>query len=187
MPNISSKIETTKVKLTKKSSEPAPTRVQSTPTAMTPEQESAVISRYLNLVVQERLHSSNASAVYNSTTPNKHECTKMGSSYSCSEASNDIKHNAKNKHEGNINRSITFSPIIPCKRNPPFASNKRPTKKKPVSTNRNSNSIKSSINNQVTASNTFKTFNKTTEGLHTSSYAPQLPLLCLPNGHTTSN
>ena len=35
----------------KKSSEPTPTRVQRTPTALTPEQEFAVISQYLNLAV----------------------------------------------------------------------------------------------------------------------------------------
>jgi hypothetical protein len=43
MPNTSSNIETTTVKVAKKSSKPAPTRVQRAPTALTPEQESAVI------------------------------------------------------------------------------------------------------------------------------------------------
>ena len=112
-PNTFSNIETPKVRSTKESSEPAPTRVQRTPTVLTHEQESAVISRYLDLAVQERLQRSNASAIYNSTTPNKHESANMGCSHSFSKAFDNIKHNAKNKLPDNIAHRITFSPTIP--------------------------------------------------------------------------
>jgi hypothetical protein len=48
-------------KVAKKSTEPAPAHIPRAPTALTPEQESAVISRYLVLADQERLLRSNAS------------------------------------------------------------------------------------------------------------------------------
>jgi hypothetical protein len=60
-PNTSTTINTSTVKVTKKSTEPAPARIPRAPTALTPEQESAVISRYLALADQERLQRSNAS------------------------------------------------------------------------------------------------------------------------------
>jgi hypothetical protein len=64
------------------SSEPAPTRIQRTPTALTPEQESAIISRSIIIANKERLHRSNASAIYESATPNEHESTDVGRSHS---------------------------------------------------------------------------------------------------------
>ena len=99
---------------TTQSSEPAPTRVQHTPTALTPEQESAVISRYLDLAVQERLQSSNASAIYDSTSPNEHELTKLVAPIHFSKPRT-INHNAKNKLRDNITHRITFSPITPAR------------------------------------------------------------------------
>jgi hypothetical protein len=60
----------------------------------------------------------------------------MGRSHSIFLTSDKINHNAKNKLEDDITLRITFSPIIPRKRNPPFASNKRSTKKKQVRRNK---------------------------------------------------
>jgi hypothetical protein len=49
-PNTSTKIETPKVKSTKKSSEPAPPSSTCSPMVLTPEQESAIISRSIIIV-----------------------------------------------------------------------------------------------------------------------------------------
>jgi hypothetical protein len=49
-PNTSTKIETPKVKSTKKSSEPAPPSSTRSPMVLTPEQESAIISRSIIIV-----------------------------------------------------------------------------------------------------------------------------------------
>jgi hypothetical protein len=166
IPNTSSNIQTTKVQPAKKSSEPTPTRVQRTQMALTPEQVSAIISRSIIIANQERLQRSNASAIYESATTNKHESTEMGRSHSIFQASDKINHNAKIKLKNDITHRITFSPIIPRKRNHPFASNKRPTKKKLVRSDNKSNNIKNTHNNQVAASDTFKTSARTTEGLH---------------------
>ncbi len=76
MPNTSFNIETTKVKPAKKSSESAPTCVQCAPTALTPEQESAVKSCYLILADQERLQFINVSHNNGSTTSYKHKSSK---------------------------------------------------------------------------------------------------------------
>jgi hypothetical protein len=92
----------------------------------------------------------------------------MGRFHSIFQASDKINHNAKNKLENNITYRITFSPIIPRKRNPPFAFNKRPTKKKRVRSYSNSNNIKNKHNNQVAASNGFKTSARTTRKLYTN-------------------
>jgi hypothetical protein len=90
----------------------------------------------------------------------------MGRLHSIFQASNKINHNAKNKLEDDITRRITFSPIISRKRNPPFASSERPTKKKRVRSDSNSNNIKNKHNNQVAASDVFKTSDRTTEELY---------------------
>ncbi len=67
MPNTSSNIKTATAKAAEKSSSAASTRVQRAPTALTPEQESAVISRYLVVADQERLQCINASPHNGST------------------------------------------------------------------------------------------------------------------------
>jgi hypothetical protein len=54
-PNTPTSINTSSVKIAKKSTEPTPVRIPRAPTALTPEQESATISRYLVLADQERL------------------------------------------------------------------------------------------------------------------------------------
>jgi hypothetical protein len=90
---------------------------------------------------------------------------KQGS-YSLFQASDNINHNLKNTLEDDITRRITFSPI-PRKRISPFASNKRPTKKKQVRSNINSNNIKNKTSNQVAAFDTFKTSARTTDNLYT--------------------
>ncbi len=128
--NTFSYIETTIVKPAKKSSAAAPTRHQHAPMALTPVQESAVISCYLFVADQERLQCINVFPNNGSTTSYEHESTKMDCTNSLFQASNKINHNAKNKLENDITRRITFSPIIPSKRNPQFAYNKRPSKKK---------------------------------------------------------
>jgi hypothetical protein len=78
--------------------------------ALTPEQESAVISRYLVLADQERLERSHASPNFEGTTPNKHKSTEMARSHSILKTSDKINHNAKNKLKDNITRRITFNP-----------------------------------------------------------------------------
>jgi hypothetical protein len=94
---------------------------------------------------------------------------KMGRTHSLFQASEGINHKAKNTLENNITHRITFSPIIPRNRNPLFASNERLTKKKRVSTDRNSNKIKSKTNNQVAASDAFQISARTTEGLYSNT------------------
>jgi hypothetical protein len=168
MPNTSSNIKTTTVKATKKSPEPALARIPRAPTALTPEQESAVISSFLVLADQERLQRSSASANYESTPSSEHKSTEMGRSHSIFHASDNIHRNSKNKLPDDIARRITFSPIIPRKRNPPFASYERPTKKQRVSNDYNEEIIKNKSNNQVAASDTFKTPALLAEDLHTN-------------------
>jgi hypothetical protein len=75
-------------------------------------------------------------------------------------------HNALTKLQHDISHRIPFSPITPRKRNLPFDSNKEPTKKQRVRSDRNSDSIKNNINNQVAKSNSFKTSDILTDGLH---------------------
>jgi hypothetical protein len=165
-PNTSTTINTSTVKVTKKSTEPAPARIPRAPTALTPEHESAVISHYLVLADQERLQRSNASVNNGSSTLNEHESTEMGRSHSILKAPDEIHHNASTKLQHNISHRIPFSPITPRKRNLPFDSNKEPTKKQRVRSDRNSDSITNSINNQVAKSNTFKTSDILTDEFH---------------------
>jgi hypothetical protein len=101
-PNTSTNINTSTVKIAKKSTEPAPARIPRTPTALTPEQESAVISRYLVLADQERLLRSNASLNNGRPTSNKHESTGMGRSHSILKAPDEIHHNASTKLQHDI-------------------------------------------------------------------------------------
>jgi hypothetical protein len=89
----------------------------------------------------------------------------MGRSHSILKAPDEIQHNASTKLQHDISHRIPFSPITPRKRNLPFASNKEPTKKQCVRSDRNSNNINNNINNQVAKSNTFKTSNKSKDGL----------------------
>jgi hypothetical protein len=166
-PNTSTTIKNTfTVKITKKSSEPAPARIPHAPTALTPEQEFAVISHYLVLADQERLQRSNASLNNGSTTFNKHESTEMGRPHSILKAPDEIHHNASTKLQHDISHRIPFSPITLRKQNLPFAPNEEPTKKQRVRSDRNSNNITNSINNQAAKSNTFKTSDILTDGLY---------------------
>jgi hypothetical protein len=165
-PNTSGIINTSTVKITKKSTEPVPARIPHAPTALTPEQESAVISRNLVLADQERLHCSNASLNNGSPTSNEHESTEMGRFHSTLKAPDEFHQNASTKIQHNISHRIPFSPITPRKRNHPFASNKVPTKKQRVSSDKKDNNITNSIKNQVAKSNTFKTLDKSTNELH---------------------
>ena len=99
------------------------------------------------------------------------------------QASDKINLNAKNKLEDDFTRRITFFPIIPRKRNPPFASNEMPYKKRRVSNDENSNNIKNSINIKNNASQTFKDFGQNrwsptqTRGVSTQSPWHGLSLL----------
>jgi hypothetical protein len=83
-------IKTTTVKAVKKSFEPTPTRVPRAPTALTPKQESAVISPNLVLADQERIQRSHASTIYEGTSSNECNSTEMGRSHSLFQASNKI-------------------------------------------------------------------------------------------------
>ncbi len=96
-PNTSTNINSSTVKIAKKSTEPAPARIPRAPTALTPEQESAVISRYLVLADQECLLRSNASLNNGSPTSNELESTEMGRSHSILKAPDKIHHNASTK------------------------------------------------------------------------------------------
>jgi len=85
-PNTPTNINTSTVKIAKKSTKPTPARIPRAPTALTPEQESAVMSRYLVLANQERLLRSNASLNNGSPTSNEHESTEMGRPHSLLQA-----------------------------------------------------------------------------------------------------
>jgi hypothetical protein len=128
-PNTPTNINTSTVKIAKKSTKPTPARIPRAPTALTPEQESAVMSRYLVLANQERLLRSNASLNNGSPTSNEHESTKISYPHSLLQAPDKIHHNASTKLQHDISHRIPFSPIIPRKQNLPFASIKEPTKK----------------------------------------------------------
>jgi hypothetical protein len=155
-PNTPTNINTSTVKITKKSTEPTPAaRIPCVPTALTPEQESAVISRNLVLADQELLLRSSASLNNGSPTFNEHESTEMGRPHSLLQVPDEIHHNASTKLQHDISHRIPISPIIPRKRNLPFASNKEPTKKQRVSSDKKDNNINISIKNQVDESNTF--------------------------------
>jgi hypothetical protein len=90
----------------------------------------------------------------------------VGCSHSTLKAPNKIHHNASTKLQHDISHRIPFSPITPRKQNLSFASNKDPTKKQHIRSDRNSNSINNNVNNQVAKSNTFKASDKSTDGLH---------------------
>ncbi len=169
MPNTSFNIKNTTVKPAKKSTEPAPARIPRAPTALTPEQESAVILRNIVLADQERLQRSNAWVNNGSPTTNEHESTETGRSHSILQAPDNTNYIVTNKLEQNISHRIPFSPIIPCKRNPPFASYDIPTKKQRVRSDSNSNNIKNKHNNQVDKPNTFKMSDKSMEDPHTNN------------------
>jgi hypothetical protein len=168
MPTTSSYTGTIKVKAAKKSTKPVSARIPRAPTALTPEQESAVISRYIVLADQERHLCSNASLNDGSPTSNEHEYTEMGRSHSILQTPDEINYIVTNKLEHNISHRIPFSPIIPRKRNPPFASNESPTKNQPVRSDRSNNNIKNNNKNQLDKSNTFKMSDKLTKGLPTN-------------------
>jgi hypothetical protein len=174
-PNTSTTINTSTVKVAKESTEPAPDRIPRAPTALTPEQESAVISRYVVLADQERLLRSNASLNNGSPTSNKHESTEMGRSHSILKAPNEIHQNASTKLQHDISHRISFSPNIPRKQNLPFASNEVPTKKQHVRSDRNSNSINNSIKNQVDESNTLNMPRKSTDSTTTRGVSLEPP------------
>jgi ABC-type uncharacterized transport system auxiliary subunit len=91
----------------------------------------------------------------------------MGCTNSLFQASDDFNHNAKNTLENNITRRISFSLIIPRQRNPLFASNERPTKKKRDSKDRSIHTIKNEHNNQVATSDTFRASDQTTKEPYT--------------------
>ena len=167
MPNTSPSINTSTVKIAKMSSEPALTRIPRAPTALTPERESAVISRFLVLTDQERLLRSNASLNNGSPTSNEHESPEMGCSHFILKAYDRNHHNTTNKVQHNISHRIPFSLIMPRKRNVPLASNEEPTKKQRVSSDKKDNNIKNKHKNQVDASNTFKVSDKSTNELST--------------------
>ncbi len=90
----------------------------------------------------------------------------MGCSHSIFKAPDEIHHNASTKLQHDISHRIPFSPITPRKRNLPFDSNREPTKKQRVRSDRNSDSIETNTNNQVAKSNSFKTSEILTDGLH---------------------
>jgi hypothetical protein len=79
-------INTSTVKIAKKSTEPTPACILRAPTALTPEQESAVISRHPVLADQERLLRSYATLNNGSPTSNEHESTEMGRPHSLLQA-----------------------------------------------------------------------------------------------------
>ena len=133
--------------LPKKSPEPAPGHLQRIPTASTPEQEFAVISRYLALAHQERLQFMNKTANLACKSSNEVGSTNLGRSHTC---------NAASKLPHDITSKILFSPIILCKENLLFASNERPTKKQRVSNDFNKEDIKNRDNNEVTTCDSFK-------------------------------
>ena len=150
----------------KKSPEPAPGHFQRIPTASTPEQESAVISRYLALAHQECLQLKNKTANLACKSSNEVGSAKMGWSHTIYKAPGTIICNAASKLPKDITSKILFSPIITRKGNLLFASNARPTKKQRVSNDFNKEDIKNKDNNEVATCDSFKIPAKNAEDLH---------------------
>ena len=143
----------------KKSTNKAPGDFQRARTALTPEQESAEISRFLALVEQERIQD-NKTRVTNACNPsNEAGSTEMGRSHSISianGATNDIAAAELKNDNDDDKRNNSSSTSLPRQEDSLLASYERPIKKQRVSFDNTITIIKNKDNNEVAECDYFK-------------------------------
>ncbi|KAI2501439.1 hypothetical protein MHU86_13029 [Fragilaria crotonensis] len=155
----------------KKSPKQAPGHFQRTATALTPEQESAVISRFLETIDQERLQDTDTNNRVNYACELSYEAgsTDMGRSHSLSIKPGAINDNAAAKFQDNQDnnaRNTFASTIIPRQEDLQLASYERPIKNQRVRFNFNVETIKIKNNNEVAKCDSFKIPATNAEDLH---------------------
>ncbi|KAI2493229.1 hypothetical protein MHU86_21303 [Fragilaria crotonensis] len=155
----------------KKSPKQAPGHFQHTATALTPEQESAVISRFLETIDQERLQDTDTNNRVNYACELSYEAgsTDMGRSHSLSikpGAINDIAAAELQDIQDNYARNTFASTIIPRQEDLQLASYERPIKNQRVRFNFNVQTIKIKNNNEVAKCDSFKIPATNAEDLH---------------------
>ncbi|KAI2505341.1 hypothetical protein MHU86_9047 [Fragilaria crotonensis] len=152
----------------KKSPKQAPGHFQRTATALTPEQESAVISRFLETIDQERLQGQDTNNRVNYACELSYEAgsTDMGRSHSLSIKPGAINDNAAAKIQDNNTRNTFASTIIPRQEDLQLASYERPIKNQRVRFNFNVETIKIKNNNEVAKCDSFKIPATNAEDLH---------------------
>jgi hypothetical protein len=157
----------------KKSPKQAPGHFQHTATALTPEQESAVISRFLETIDRERLQDTDTNNRVNYACELSYEAgsTDMGRSHSLcinNGAINDITAaELQDIQENNYARNTFASTIIPRQEDPQLASYKRPIKNhQRVRFNFNVQIFKIKNNNEVAKCDSFKIPATNAEDLH---------------------
>ncbi|KAI2502646.1 hypothetical protein MHU86_11840 [Fragilaria crotonensis] len=152
----------------KKSPKQAPGHFQRTATALTPEQESAVISRFLETIDQERLQGQDTNNRVNYACELSYEAgsTDMGRSHSLSIKPGAIYENAAANIQDNNARNTFASTIIPRQEDLQLASYERPIKNQRVRFNFNVETIKIKNNNEVAKCDSFKIPATNAEDLH---------------------
>ncbi|KAI2493338.1 hypothetical protein MHU86_21220 [Fragilaria crotonensis] len=140
----------------------APTRLQaifSARTALTPQQESAEISRFLAIVEQERAQDTKTRVTYACEPSNEAGSTEMGRSHSISNANgatNDIEAAEPKNDNDDDARNNTPPTSLPRQEDSPLASYERPIKKQRVSFDTNVAIIKNKHYNEVVKCDSFK-------------------------------
>ncbi len=135
----------------KKSTNKAPGDIQRARTALTPEQESAEISRFLALVEQERIQDNKTRVTYACNPSNEAGSTEMGRSHSISienGATNDIAAAELKNNNDNDKRNNSSSISLPRQEDSLLASYERPIKKQRVSFDNTITIIKNKGNNE---------------------------------------
>ncbi|KAI2499645.1 hypothetical protein MHU86_14826 [Fragilaria crotonensis] len=143
----------------KKSTNKAPGDFQRARTALTPEQESAEISRFLALVEQERAQDTKTRVTYACKPSNEAGSTEMGRSHSISNANgatNDIEAAEPKNDNDDDARNNTPSTSLPRQEDSLLASYERPIKKQRVSFDTNVAIIKNKDYNEVAKCDSFK-------------------------------
>ncbi|KAI2496225.1 hypothetical protein MHU86_18276 [Fragilaria crotonensis] len=143
----------------KKSTNKAPGDFQRARTALTPEQESAAISRFLALVEQERAQDNKTRVTYACKPSNEAGSTEMGRSHSISNANgatNDIEAAEPKNDNDDDARNNTPSTSLPRQEDSLLASYKRPIKKQRVSFDTKVAIIKNKHYNEVAKCDSFK-------------------------------
>ncbi|KAI2493400.1 hypothetical protein MHU86_21141 [Fragilaria crotonensis] len=143
----------------KKSTNKTPGDFQRARTALTPQQESAEISRFLAIVEQERAQDTKTRVTYACEPSNKAGSTEMGRSHSISNANgatNDIEAAEPKNDNDDDARNNTPSTSLPRQEDSLLASYERPIKKQRVSFDTNVEIIKNKDYNEVAKCDSFK-------------------------------